>query len=342
MGSRAPAGSGAAPRGTLFSRKEERARRGKSAYIEFRRPAPFADHPSIGIQFRVVRTEEKIHPLSSVRCAQRRHSRYFACLPISPQIPPPRRFRPISVLHHAFTRFLALLLARPPARKISPACDTHFSRLTVVEGREITTARRKGPPSQYLSREEPFSCAPLARSLFLARRGWQKSRSGRLVISHFPKQRHRQAVALFLPHASLPPVPRRCLSLSLSLHGTHPLSSSFPLYSRSLSISSRSVYPSTGRSHYSLSLSLLLRFAAGFRAFLVPLAHTVSPHRPPFFPSYIPPSLRLRDSDSETQSGKSPLSGSVDCGFETFSLAPLAEEKRRRRCRARVRFLSRC
>lgn len=148
------------------------------------------------------------------------------------------------------------MLARPPARKISPACDTHFSRLTVVEGREITTARRKGPPSQYLSREEPFSCAPLARSLFLARRGWQKSRSGRLVISHFPKQRHRQAVALFLPHASLPPVPRRCLSLSLSLHGTHPLSSSFPLYSRSLSISSRSVYPSTGRSHYSLSLSL--------------------------------------------------------------------------------------
>lgn len=50
---------------------------------------------------------------------------------------------------------------------------------------------------------------PLTRSP----RGWQKSRSGRLVISHFPKQRHRQAAAL----PPDPPVPRHSLFLFLSL-----------------------------------------------------------------------------------------------------------------------------
>lgn len=119
-------------------------------------------------------------------------------------------------------------------------------------------------------------------------RGWQESRSGRLVISHFPKQRHRQAAALPpVRPASLPPVPRSpTLSLSFSLYI---LSRCFvPL-----------CVPSTGRSRsplFSVSLrgsvlsSYLSRTTVSIPATLPSLPHPA-------------PARRLRDSDSETRSG---------------------------------------
>ena len=74
------------------------------------------------------------------------------------------------------------------ARKIFLRRDSHFSRLTVVEGRGDNS---HGSPLSGVCSPAATARAPLS---FLSLVGWQKSWSGRLVISHFPKQRHRQAL----------------------------------------------------------------------------------------------------------------------------------------------------
>lgn len=144
-------------------------------------------------------------------------------------------------------------------------------------------------------------------------RGWQESRSGRLVISHFPKQRHRQAAALPpVRPASLPPVPRSPpppLALSLSLF-------------LSLCILSRCFVPlrvpSTGRSRSALfSVSPRDSVPSSCLSRTTVSTPATLPSRP-----HPAPARRLRD----PKRYKSPLSsGSVGCGFETFSLAPLME-----------------
>lgn len=97
------------------------------------------------------------------------------------------------------------------ARKIFLRHDSHFSRLTVVEGREITAAHLSGISVLLIG---PARALPV-----LSLVGWQKSRSGQLVISHFPKQRHRQAAPVSAPSRFLPRPPDAChLSLALSTY----------------------------------------------------------------------------------------------------------------------------
>lgn len=122
------------------------------ARLEFRRSARSLVHPSEPVRlarrpyrsgftrgFRMVGAER----IRSVHPAQRRHRHVGGfCLPPRFPLPPPppvRSARPSSppLFHFRPLRHAA-------RREISPARDTHFSRLTVVEGREITTAERKG------------------------------------------------------------------------------------------------------------------------------------------------------------------------------------------------------
>lgn len=80
-------------------------------------------------------SERREDPVRPFRSATRQYQRRILR---ASEIPPVPRIRwlsfslTISVLRHA------------AGREISLARDTHFSRLTVVEGREITTAERKG------------------------------------------------------------------------------------------------------------------------------------------------------------------------------------------------------